>query len=78
MGILSIDLNNVNLDNTNYNEDDAETFIHIKLLAWHIKFEKHKAYKKALNDELMSVAWHPKRWWKVCLSEDEEKEIEPN
>ena len=25
----------------------------------------------------MSVAWHPKRWWNFCMSEDEKKEIEP-
>ena len=31
MGILSTDLNNINLDNTDY--DDPETIIHIRLLA---------------------------------------------
>ena len=25
----------------------------------------------------MPIAWHPKRWWNWCLSEDEKKEIEP-
>ena len=38
MHILNIDLNSINLDDTNYEEDDPETIIHIKLLAWHIKF----------------------------------------
>ena len=42
MGILSTDLNNINVDDTNYYEDDPETIIHIRLLAWHIKFEKRK------------------------------------
>ena len=37
MNILSIDLNNINLDDTNYDEDDSETIIHIRLLAWHSK-----------------------------------------
>ena len=46
MGNLSIDLNNSNLDDSNYNEDDPETIIHVRLLAWHNKFEKHKALKK--------------------------------
>ena len=23
----------------------------------------------------MPVAWHPKRWWDWCVSEDEKKEI---
>ena len=40
MGILSIDLNNINLGDINYDEDDPETIIHIRLLAWHIEFEK--------------------------------------
>ena len=25
----------------------------------------------------MPIAWHPKRWWKFCMSQDQEKEIEP-
>ena len=39
MDILSIDLNNINLDDTNYDEDDRETIIHVRLLARYIKFE---------------------------------------
>ena len=50
MGILSKDLNNINLDDTNYDEDNPETIIDIRLLAWHIKFEKCKAPKKELNE----------------------------
>ena len=61
-GIFSIDLNNINLNDANYDEDDPETIIHIRTLAWHIKFEKHKALKKKLKKELMLVAWHPRRW----------------
>ena len=33
MGILSIDLNDINLDDTYYSEDDRETIIHIRILA---------------------------------------------
>ena len=73
MGILNIDLNNINLCNINYNEDDPDTIIHVKPLAWHIKFEKRKAHKKELNEELMQIAWHPKRWWTFCMSEDKKK-----
>ena len=78
MGILSIYFNNINLDDTNYDEDDPETIIHIILLAWHIKFEKRKALKKELNEELMLVAWHPRRWWNFCMSEDEEEKKKEN
>ena len=35
-GIFNIDLNNINLYN-NFDEDDPDTIILIRLLAWHIK-----------------------------------------
>ena len=59
MGIVRIDLNNINIDNTNYDEDDSETIIHIRLLACLIKFEKCKAIKEELNEEVMLIAWYP-------------------
>ena len=48
MGVLNIDLNNINLDN-NFDEDDPDTIIHVRLLAWRIKFEKCKALKKIIK-----------------------------
>ena len=36
MAILNIDLNEFNLGDTNYDEDDPDTIIHFRLLAWHI------------------------------------------
>ena len=45
MGILYIDLNNIKVDN-NFDEDDPDTVIHIRLLDGHIKFEKRKELKK--------------------------------
>ena len=77
MGILSVNLNNINLDDTNYEEDDSDTIVLIRLLAWHIKSEKRKALKKKISEELMPIAWHPKRWYNFCISEDEKKEIDP-
>ena len=50
--------------------------IPIRLLAWHTKFKKRKELKKELSNELMSVAWHPKRWSDWSVSEDEKKEID--
>ena len=65
--IFIIDHNTINLDN-NFDEDDPDIIIiHIRLLAWHIKFEKHKALKD------LPIAWYPKRWWNICMSEDEKK-----
>ena len=76
MGIPNTDLNNNNLDD-NFDEDHPDTIIHIKLLAWHTKFEKRKVLKKKISKKLMPivVAWHPKRWWSSCISEDKKKEI---
>ena len=56
MGIVSININSINLDDTNYNEDVSETISHVRFLAWHSKFEKHKALKKELNEDLMITA----------------------
>ena len=70
MGILNIDIYNINLDN-NSDEDDPDTITLIRLLAGHINFEKHKALKKKVSEELMPIARHPKRWWNFCMSEDE-------
>ena len=46
-------------------------------MAWHIKFEKHKALKEKTSEELMPIARHPKRWRNFFMSDDEKKEIEP-
>ena len=49
----------------------------VRLLVCRSKFETRKALKKKISEELMSIAWHPKRWYNFCMSEDEKKEIEP-
>ena len=72
MGIVNIELNNINPDN-NFDEDDPDTIILIRLLAWHIKFERRKGLKKYISEELMAIARHPNRWWDWCVPEDEKK-----
>ena len=47
MGIPNVDLNNIGLDN-NFDENYSDTIIVIKLLVWHIKFEKHKELVKKM------------------------------
>ena len=46
MDILSVNLDNINFDDTNYEKDDPDTIIPIRLLALHIKFERHKTFNK--------------------------------
>ena len=38
---------------------------------------KNARYLKKDSEELIPIAWHPKRWWNFSMSKDEEKEIEP-
>ena len=73
MGILSIDLNNINLHN-DFDGDDRDTIILIRLLARHTKFRKRKELKKELSEELITATWHPDSWWDWCMSEYKEKE----
>ena len=58
MGIFSVDHNNINLDHTNYDEDNPKAITCIGNLAWYIRFENCKALKKELHEELMLIAWH--------------------
>ena len=37
---------NINLDDVNFDEDDPETIIHIRLMAWHNKPKQCKAFEK--------------------------------
>ena len=61
IGFLNIDLNNISLDDTNYKENDSDTFILARLFAWHIKFEEGIAIRKMKMRKNMS--------------EDEKKEV---
>ena len=56
MRILNIDLNNINLDDINYEEDDPDAIILIRRLTWYIKFEKRKEPRKKISEELMPLA----------------------
>ena len=58
MGILIVNLNNVNLDH-NFDEDNPGTIILIRFLAWYIKSKKRKALKNKISEELMPIALHP-------------------
>ena len=45
--VFAADLDKINLDNDNkFDEDDSDTIIHAKLLAWRNIFEKRKTLKK--------------------------------
>ena len=56
MCILSVDLNKINVDNVNFDENDPETIIHVKIMAWRNRFKQHKTFRKGINKEVMPVA----------------------
>ena len=43
---------------------------------WHENYQRRKAQKASIKDEVMPIAWHPSRWWNWCVSEDEKNETE--
>ena len=46
MVILSVNINNINLNDVNFYEDDPKTIIHIGVLAWHYRYKQIKHLKK--------------------------------
>ena len=60
IGILSVDLNNINFDDYNFDEDERETTAGDRLMAQRNRFKQRKAFKKVKI--LMPVAWHLTRW----------------
>ena len=59
-----------------FNFQSNQDSFFVRLLAWYVKLQKHKALKKELSEGLMPISWHHKRYWIFCVSEDEKKEIE--
>ena len=72
MVILNIDLN-VNVDNNFWWRWFWFYYSYQAFCLVYIKFEKQKEVKRKVSEELTPVAWHSKRWWNFCMSEDEEK-----
>ena len=55
-----------------YNYDD---YIN-ELIKWYNVYQKRKAQKAQIKEELMPIAWHPSRWWNWCVPEDKKKGTE--
>ena len=56
MGLNMLNLDNGNLEDDNFDEDDPESTIHVRVMAWHNRFKQRKAFSKDINKELMSKA----------------------
>ena len=46
-----------------YDDDD-------EALAWYQGYQKRKAKKAQIKKELIPIAWHPSRWWDLCIPKD--------
>ena len=44
-----------------------------ELIKWHDGYQKRKAQKAKIKEELMRIAWHPDRVMDWCMSEDEKR-----
>ena len=42
-----------------------------------MKFEKRKGLRKELNEVIVLISWHPRRWQNFCMSENDKNEIKP-
>ena len=49
MGILYADINNINLDDVNFDKGDLETIIHVEHMAWCNRFKQHKAFQHDIS-----------------------------
>ena len=53
-------------DDNDYCNDD-------ELIKWYRRYEKRKAQKVKIKEELMPIAWHPNRVMDWCMPEDEKR-----
>ena len=44
-----------------------------RVIEWCKGYQKRKAQKAKIKEELMPITWHPSRYWDWCMSEDEKK-----
>ena len=59
MGILSVALNNINLDDVKYDGDDPKAIIHVRLLPLYNKCKQRKSFENDRSKVLVPVLWHP-------------------
>ena len=56
MCTLSVDLNNINLHDVNFDKGETETIIHVRHMAWRNRIKQRKIFKKDISKELMPLA----------------------
>ena len=53
--------------------DDNDYCTDDELIKWYKRYEKRKAQKAKIKEELMPIAWHPSRVMDWCMPEDEKR-----
>ena len=63
-------------DECEYYDDDDDDDDDDNIIEWYDGYKKRKKQKAKIEEQFMSIAWHPSRWWDQCVPEDEKKETE--
>ena len=50
-------------DDGEYSDDDDDDDDEDNFFKWYDGYKKRKAQKAAIREGLMSIVWHPSRWW---------------
>ena len=53
--------------------DENYPYKRSEMIEWCKDYQKRKAQKLKIKEELAPIAWHPSRWWDWCVPEDEKK-----
>ena len=51
--------------------DDDDYYDDNEIIDWYDGYQKQKAQKAKIKEELLPIAWHPDRVMDWCMSEDE-------
>ena len=63
----------VTQDQLKLRHDDDDDCDDDELIEWYEGYQKRKAQKAQIKEELMPIAWHPDRVMDWCMSEDEKE-----
>ena len=58
-----IKVNNIKLNDDHFDDNDLETIIHVKLVAWCNKHKQREAFTNELSKKLITAAWRPTKRW---------------
>ena len=45
-----------------------------EIIEWYKRHKKLRTQKAKIKEKLLLIAWHPSRWWELCMSEEEKSD----